>query len=409
MSSILHITLLASEWKSSKGGLSTINRELAIQLAKQPNVSVSFLVPEYSENDKEAAYLYGINVIKAEMLTGYEGVERLVSPPESLLIDFVVGHGVVLGKQAQIIRRLHSCKWVQVVHTAPDELAMYKSYPGAIPKGDEKQRNELSLCEKADLVIAIGPKLKEFYSAYLNQQGIRVYNLTPGIFHNLSSIKVSCQTSAKFRILVFGRGDKEDFAIKGYDIAAQAIAKLADKSYQLTFVGASSESENQLIDKLLEQGLDRSQLIVKGYQEDRDFLETIMCASNLVLIPSRTEGFGLTALESLSAGLPFLVSQNSGFGEALSGIGTSFIVDSEDPNHWAEAIRRIRERGSEKAIQECQQLRTRYAEKYSWEKQCRKFVEILQSLPHSESWYSVFFYMQCWQTAVSNVYLLNLV
>ena len=377
-SKILHITLLASEWKSSKGGLSTINRELAIQLAKQPNVSVSFLVPEYSENDKEA-YLYGINVIKAEMLTGYEGVERLVSPPESLLIDFVVGHGVVLGKQAQLIRCSHNCKWVQVVHTAPDELAMYKISPRVISKGDEKQRNELSLCEKADLVIAIGP-----YSAYLNQQGIRVYNLTPGIFDNLPSIKVSCQTSAKFRILVFGRGDKEDFAIKGYDIAAQAIAKLADKSYQLTFVGASSESENQLIDKLLEQGLDRSQLIVKGYQEDRDFLEAIMCASNLVLIPSRIEGFSLTALEALSAGLPFLVSQNSGFGEALRGIGTSFIVDSEDPNHWAEAIRRIRERGSEKAIEECQQLRTRYAEKYSWKQQCRKFVEIMQSLLHSE-------------------------
>ena len=378
MSSILHITLLASEWKSSKGGLSTINRELAIQLAKQPNVSVSFLVPEYSENDEEA-YLYGINVIEAEMLTGYEGVERLVSPPESLLIDFVVGHGVVLGKQAQLIRCSHNCKWVQVVHTAPDELAMYKISPRVISKGDEKQRNELSLCEKADLVIAIGP-----YSAYLNQQGIRVYNLTPGIFDNLPSIKVSCQTSAKFRILVFGRGDKEDFAIKGYDIAAQAIAKLADKSYQLTFVGASSESENQLIDKLLEQGLDRSQLIVKGYQEDRDFLEAIMYASNLVLIPSRIEGFSLTALEALSAGLPFLVSQNSGFGEALRGIDTSFIVDSEDPNHWAEAIRRIRERGSEKAIEECQQLRTRYAEKYSWKKQCREFVEIMQSLLHSE-------------------------
>ena len=110
-----------------------------------------------------------------------------------------------------------------------------------------------------------------------------------------------------------------------------------------------------------------------------------MRASNLVLIPSRTEGFGLTALEALSAGLPFLVlSQNSGFGEALRGIGTSFIVDSEDPNHWAEAIRRIRERGSEKAIEDCQQLRTRYAEKYSWKKQCRRFVEIMQSLPHSE-------------------------
>ena len=67
----------------------------------------------------------------------------------------------------------------------------------------------------------------------------------------------------------------------------------------------------------------------------------MLCASNLVVIPSRTEGFGLTALEALSAGLPFLVSQNSGFGEALQEIGPSFIVDSEDPVHWAEAIKGV--------------------------------------------------------------------
>ena len=123
MSTILHITLLASEWKSSKGGLSTINRELAIQLAKQPYLSVSFFLPECSENDKEAANWYGVNVIKAEKLTGYKGVDLLAFPPRSLKIDFIVGHGVVLGKQAQIIRGSHNCKWVQVVHTAPDELA----------------------------------------------------------------------------------------------------------------------------------------------------------------------------------------------------------------------------------------------------------------------------------------------
>ena len=37
----LRVTLLSSEWSSTKGGLSTINRELAIQLAKRPSVEVS--------------------------------------------------------------------------------------------------------------------------------------------------------------------------------------------------------------------------------------------------------------------------------------------------------------------------------------------------------------------------------
>ena len=37
----IKVTILASEWGSSKGGLSTISRELAIQLAKFPNVEVT--------------------------------------------------------------------------------------------------------------------------------------------------------------------------------------------------------------------------------------------------------------------------------------------------------------------------------------------------------------------------------
>ena len=44
---VLRITLLANEWGSSKGGLSTINRTLAIHLAKDPHVEVTILVPEF--------------------------------------------------------------------------------------------------------------------------------------------------------------------------------------------------------------------------------------------------------------------------------------------------------------------------------------------------------------------------
>ena len=58
--SILNVSLLANEWGSSKGGLSTINRTLAIHLAKHPNVEVTFLVPEFmcGEEDKRAARVH---------------------------------------------------------------------------------------------------------------------------------------------------------------------------------------------------------------------------------------------------------------------------------------------------------------------------------------------------------------
>ena len=54
-------------------------------------------------------------------------------------------------------------------------------------------------------------------------------------------------------------------------------------------------------------------------------------------MPSRTEGFGLTALEALSAGIPILVSGNSGFAEALKKVefGELYIVeDFKDANEW---------------------------------------------------------------------------
>ena len=73
---------------------------------------------------------------------------------------------------------------MQVVHTVPDELAIYKTYSDAIPKGEEKQWNELKLCRMADLVVGVGPKLKEFYSSLLSSCSKTVYNFTPGVFFN---------------------------------------------------------------------------------------------------------------------------------------------------------------------------------------------------------------------------------
>ena len=61
---ILNITLLASEWKTSEGGLSTFNRELAIHLAQIQNVRVSLFVPEgaCNDDDKREARSFSISI-----------------------------------------------------------------------------------------------------------------------------------------------------------------------------------------------------------------------------------------------------------------------------------------------------------------------------------------------------------
>ena len=388
----LKVTLLGSEWNSSMGGLSTINRQLAIHLAKHSEVDVTLLVPQSacSEDERRMASSHDISIQEAEELVGYtDCLEWLISPPGDLVIDFVLGHGAKLGKQAQVIRKSHSCKWIQVVHTAPEELAMHKNYSKAISKGEEKNLTEVELCKLADAVLAVGPKLRDAFSSQLRSCKSQedILQLTPGTFREFYDVEQEKKESNKFKVLTFGRGDQEDFSLKGYDISARAIVELKDKSYCLIFAGAPEGKQDEVAANLLKSGIDKSQLTVRKFVKSKKRLKELFCEVDLCIMPSRTEGFGLTALEALSAGLPILVSGNSGFGEALCTVpsGKSFVVDSEDPEEWAKAIAGIRQKERSDRLQDVQQLKISYEEKFSWEKQCDILVEKMWDIVHGEN------------------------
>ena len=364
------------------GGLSTINRQLAILLAKHSEVDVTLLVPQSacSEDEKRMASCHNVSIQEAKKLVGFsDPLDWLSFPPRDLVIDFVLGHGAKLGKQAQVIRNSHNCKWIQVVHTAPEELAMHKNYPRAISIGEEKNLIEVGLCKLADAVLAVGPKLTDAFSAQLRSGKSQedILQLTPGTFREFYDVKQAPKESNKFKVLTFGRGDPEDFSLKGYDISARAIVGLKDRSYCLVFVGAPDGKHDEVAANLLKSGIDKSQLIVRKFLHSKERLKELFCEVDLCIMPSRTEGFGLTALEALSAGLPILVSGNSGFGEALCTVpsGKSFVVESEDPGDWAKAIAGIRQKERSDRLKDIQQLRSSYEEKFSWEKQCDILVE----------------------------------
>ena len=370
---------MSSEWRSTNGGLSTINRELAIQLAQHPNVVVSVYLPQCTEEDKRVAASHNVHLIEAEELPGLEPELWLSSLPEGHGMDCVIGHGVHLGKQVQLIKRQRDCKWIQVVHTDPEELGMYKSYADAISKGEKQHQVEVKLCQLADQVVAMGPKLAEAFSAYLRFCGKdqEVLNFTPSIFTEFVDVTQATEERKTFLVLVFGRGDSEDFHLKGYDIAAQAIAELKGMPYKLVFFGAPSGEEEMVAERLLKEGIGRDQLAVCRFNESRKHLAELFCEVDLAIMPSRTEGFGLAALEALSAGLPVLVSGNSGLGEALKKVpyGSHSVVDSEDPKEWAKAIKAVCQKHRELRLEESESLRAAYAKKYSWLGQCDRLAE----------------------------------
>ena len=373
---------MASEWLSSKGGLSTLSRELAINVANNPEVEVTYFVPRCNDNDKKAALGHKINLLKAIRRPGMDELAWLNFPPKDLQIDIVVGHGVKLGHQAQVIRESHQCKWVQVVHTAPEELGMHKTYSNPVSVNEKKHQTEVALCEMANFVVTVGPKLYEAFHAYLRgYQKDQIFEFTPGILAEFSEVKQVLQDDEKiFRVLAFGRGDAEDFLLKGFDIAASAVATLCD--CHLLFVGAPDGKLEEIKQRFLEYGIPANKLTIRSFLQSREDLKKVLCEADLAVMPSRTEGFGLTGLEALSAGLPVLVSRNSGFGEAIMRLpfGSSFVIDSQDPTVWAKAIEGVRKKGRKGRLQESKILRTLYEKEYSWELQSSYLIGKMVSM-----------------------------
>ena len=380
---VWNVTILADEWNSLKGGLSTFNRELAIHLASRSDTHLTVFVPHGAceEKEKAAAAEKFVSIIEAEELKACDSLVELFFPPDDLEIDVVIGHGVKLGQQAQKIRKSHKCMWVQVEHTAPAELGTYKGYSNAITQSGVKNQREVSLCKIADLVMAVGPKLKGFYSTRLHsfKKEQDVVEFTPGIMSDLNGVKLSPNENDEFQVLMFGRGDDEDFELKGYDIAARAFKSrdLKNDSYHLTFVGAAPGKLDEFANKILRHKISKNQLSVEEYIKDRDGLKELLLRMDLVIMPSRTEGFGLTALEGLSSGLPVLAGHNSGFSKALQKVkfGEHYVVNSDRPEDWSKAIKKVRQKERKKRLDEMQQLRKSYGQKYNWAEQCEILVK----------------------------------
>ena len=78
--------------------------------------------------------------------------------------------------------------------------------------------------------------------------------------------------------------------LKGFDVAGRAIAALKDT--RLVFVGATEAKHEEIAQRLNRCGVPLSCLRVRDFVQDRESLKRLFQEVDLVVMPSRTEGFG---------------------------------------------------------------------------------------------------------------------
>ncbi|MBV1850764.1 FxSxx-COOH system tetratricopeptide repeat protein [Catellatospora tritici] len=387
---------IATEWPSSRGGLSTFNRQLCLALTAAGQ-RVFCVVDSMTEEDHRQAELGGVTLLATDTtgpLSEQTAQSRLLDLMGANTPDVVLGHSRITGPTAQaVMHAFPEALRAHFIHMAPSEIDVYKP-----ERRDgihaERHHTELTLGREADLIVAVGPRLFARYELDFHPYRRRVIRLDPGFDSADTSLTEPPPGQSLRRVLFTGRVD--DAALKGIDIAAAALGQMvrrqAGLATRIEFMvrGAPFGQTGELRERILEwAGLPSLEVFVEPYVTDTAMLEHEMLTASVVVMPSRAEGFGLAGLEAITHGVPVLISHVSGLAELLR--DTAAVDDdtvermvvrmtndhAEDVAAWTTSITGVL-RFRDDAFRRAAELRDVLAAEFPWAKAAQVLLEGLR-------------------------------
>lgn len=345
--------LVATEWDTKFGGISSFNIQLAKGLAaelrrvggtrahSQPVVFIMVLgtddINKATHKQWREAAVLGIKIVDGAL---YRGVYTpCLTCGEFARITHIVGHAHITGEEAVGMRRLqqlrHAKLW-QINHVLPLEVDTLKADGTAQSRQESARKKEAGLKKlnkEADHVFSVGEMMYDHFEYTLHRGG-RIPNtghtqlvlpLNPD-FYDCPTDKEDFSVST-IQVLYFGRTDSAIY-VKGVDIAVRALEQVrkdnafvhSRRKIRLTVRGTTLGTEAATVQKLIADQQARYRDIAPGVEcfaspaEVREDLRR----TDIVIMPSRNEPFGLVAMEAIACRVPVLVSSNSGIARLLT-------------------------------------------------------------------------------------------
>tara|TARA_A100001035_G_scaffold280350_1_gene285753 strand:+ start:7929 stop:9011 length:1083 start_codon:yes stop_codon:yes gene_type:complete len=166
-----------------------------------------------------------------------------------------------------------------------------------------------------DIKISISPDLKKFnviFNGFVGQKFIQ------------RKLK-----KEKYNVISIGGLNQR----KGFDVTIKSM-KFCKEFIDTYYILGTGPEKHKLEKIINDENLNHIVKLV-GFKEDIfEYLEK----TDIGLIPSRYEGFGLVSLEMLSSGLPLCISNVGGMSDILKDFKTVKIIDGYNEKKWANEI-----------------------------------------------------------------------
>jgi D-inositol-3-phosphate glycosyltransferase len=223
-------------------------------------------------------------------------------------------------------------------------LDRVKAEAGAGDDPEIRARAEADTVRCADLMIASTGEEREQLVSLYGADRDRIEIVPPGVDHRVftpgdrAAARVTLGLDRRDRVLLFvGRIQP----LKGAALAIRALAELGDPATKLLVVGGPSGPEGEaelegLSALVVELGLQAQVRFVPP--QPHDALATYYRAADVCLVPSRTESFGLVALEAAACGTPVVAASVGGLRSLVEDGATGFLVDGRSPHDYAAPV-----------------------------------------------------------------------
>lgn len=345
----LHTSPLAQPGTGDGGGMNVYVREFASALASS-GLSCRVYVRRWRDDlpdvvDVEPGFRV-VHVAAGPADLAKEQLEPYVEDFAAGVCEDLVSWGPdvvhanywLSGAAGRLIKQRLDLPLVTTFHT----LARVKAELGD-PEPERRALAEAEVMACADAVLANCTAEADELVRHYGIDADKIEIVPPGVDHaffspgSQSGARWALGTDDRPLLLFVGRIQP----LKGVDVAVETLARIERTDARLWIVGGASgvkgDGEVERIRALMAEH-DLGERIRFVPPQPHHLLSTFYRAADICLVPSRSESFGLVALEAEACGLPTVASAVGGLATLVEHGHTGYLVESRDPDEYANHV-----------------------------------------------------------------------
>jgi len=261
---------------------------------------------------------------------------------------------------------------------------------GDRPEPPVRLAGEQNVIRGADRILAPTPVEAEHLVDLYDADPGRIRIVPPGVDGRVFAPRLKDEARARLhlsndRLLLFV-GRLQPF--KGPDVAIRALARAVSRAPELitdlilgvvggpTGHAPGKDEVAALMDLAARSGVGDRVVFFPPQPHER--LADFYSAAEAVLVPSRSESFGLVALEAQACGTPVIASSAGGLRFVIRDGVTGLLVNGHDPERFADRILELL--GNPSLAARLSRAAVAHAGRFSWDTTAREVKEVYREL-----------------------------